>query len=131
MTAQPDSAKSAGEPAAARPEATSEAASDEVKTFLLSSPTSGAPPRPEPEGPVEVPSLVVAAVLAVGASIYVGTQYGTKFAVLLVLGLGLGIALFHSRFGFTSAWRQFIAVGNGTGLRAHSLLLGRPRRSSP
>jgi len=124
VTAQPDSAKSAGEPAAARPEATSEAASDEVKTFLLSSPTSGAPPRPEPEGPVEVPSLVVAAVLAVGASIYVGTQYGTKFAVLLVLGLGLGIALFHSRFGFTSAWRQFIAVGNGTGLRAHSLLLG-------
>jgi uncharacterized membrane protein YedE/YeeE len=44
--------------------------------------------------------------------------------VLLLLGLGLGIALFHSRFGFTSAWRQLVAVGNGTGLRAHALLLG-------
>ncbi|WP_258933767.1 YeeE/YedE family protein [Nesterenkonia pannonica] len=46
------------------------------------------------------------------------------FAVLLVLGLGLGIALFHSRFGFTSAWRRLVAVGNGQGVRNHALLLG-------
>ncbi|CAM5313662.1 YeeE/YedE family protein OS=Streptomyces tendae OX=1932 GN=GUR47_23210 PE=3 SV=1 [Streptomyces tendae] len=44
--------------------------------------------------------------------------------MLLLFGLGLGVALFHSRFGFTSAWRQLVAVGNGTGLRAHALLLG-------
>ena len=36
----------------------------------------------------------------------------------------LGVALFHSRFGFTSAWRQLVAVGNGAGLRAHAVLLG-------
>ncbi|MFC7327714.1 YeeE/YedE family protein [Marinactinospora rubrisoli] len=55
---------------------------------------------------------------------YVWSAHGPRPAVLLLLGGGLGLALFHSRFGFTSAWRQLVAVGNGTGLRAHALLLG-------
>ncbi|MGH3505617.1 MAG: hypothetical protein ACRDO2_00260 [Nocardioidaceae bacterium] len=40
-----------------------------------------------------------------------------------LLGMGLGLALFHSRFGFTSAWRQLVAVGQGKALRVHTLLL--------
>jgi uncharacterized membrane protein YedE/YeeE len=68
--------------------------------------------------------LAVAGVLSVGLTWYVWASYGAKFGVLLALGLALGLALFHSRFGFTSAWRQLIAVGNGQGLRAHALLLG-------
>jgi uncharacterized membrane protein YedE/YeeE len=63
-------------------------------------------------------------VLSVGLSSYVWATYGVRFGALLVVGLFLGLALFHSRFGFTSAWRQLIAVGNGQGLRAHALLLG-------
>jgi uncharacterized membrane protein YedE/YeeE len=100
------------------------AKTDSAKQFLLTSPTSCAPPRPAPEEPVRPAPLAVAAVLAIGLSGFVGAQYGAKFGVLLVLGLLLGGALFHARFGFTSAWRQLIAVGNGTGLRAHTLLLG-------
>ncbi|HWD02540.1 MAG TPA: YeeE/YedE family protein [Amycolatopsis sp.] len=92
--------------------------------FLLSSPTSCAAPRPSPEEPVRVVPLTIAAVLGVGLSWYVWATYGGKYGILLVLGLALGVALFHSRFGFTSAWRQLIAVGNGEGLRAHTLLLG-------
>jgi uncharacterized membrane protein YedE/YeeE len=68
--------------------------------------------------------LVIAAVLSVALNWYVWSSYGAKFGALLVVGLFLGLALFHSRFGFTSAWRQLIAVGNGEGLRAHTLLLG-------
>jgi uncharacterized membrane protein YedE/YeeE len=49
---------------------------------------------------------------------------GLAQAALLALGLGLGFALFHARFGFTSAWRQLVAVGQGKALRAHTLLLG-------
>jgi uncharacterized membrane protein YedE/YeeE len=71
-----------------------------------------------------VAPLAVAGALSVGLSWYVWASYGAKFGVLLILGLLLGLALFHSRFGFTSAWRQLIAVGNGQGLRAHALLLG-------
>ncbi len=43
--------------------------------------------------------------------------------VLLALGLSFGVALYHARFGFTSAWRRLVAVGQGEGLRAHALML--------
>lgn len=83
--------------------------------------------RVAPPPPVAAPAqrgvvaagLVAAVVLA---TLTYRTQGGDK-ALLLVLGLGLGLALFHSRFGFTSAWRQLVAVGQGKALRAHSLLL--------
>ncbi|GAA4543740.1 YeeE/YedE family protein [Amycolatopsis samaneae] len=91
---------------------------------FLDFPTSCAAPLPKPEEPVRVVPLAVAGVLAVGLTTYVWASHGAKFGVLLALGLLLGLALFHSRFGFTSAWRQLIAVGNGQGLRAHALLLG-------
>ncbi|WP_433407343.1 YeeE/YedE family protein [Saccharomonospora azurea] len=91
---------------------------------LLTAPTSVAPPPPDPLGRVSRGPLVVAGLLAVALSWYVWSVHGAKFGALLVIGLFLGVALFHSRFGFTSAWRQLMAVGNGEGLRAHTLLLG-------
>ncbi|HWM37990.1 MAG TPA: YeeE/YedE family protein [Streptomyces sp.] len=113
---------------------------------MTTAPPSGAPPRPArtarkpawpepsptrvpapeaaPAPPVRRTPLVVAAVLGVALTAYVWTVHGTKPGILLLLGTGLGVGLFHSRFGFTSAWRQLVAVGNGAGLRAHALLLG-------
>ncbi|WP_306301264.1 YeeE/YedE thiosulfate transporter family protein [Thalassobacillus sp. C254] len=44
-------------------------------------------------------------------------------ALLLWIGLLLGYTLFHSRFGFTSAFRRFLAVGNGEAIRAHMVML--------
>ncbi|MEU9556299.1 YeeE/YedE family protein [Streptomyces fumanus] len=88
------------------------------------SPTSSARPAAPPLPPVRRTPLAVAALPAVALTAYVWSAHGAKPGVLLLLGLGLGVALFHSRFGFTSAWRQLVAVGNGTGLRAHTLLLG-------
>ncbi|HEX8867942.1 MAG TPA: YeeE/YedE family protein [Lentzea sp.] len=87
-------------------------------------PTSCAAPVPAPEEPVRTVPLVVAGLLAIGLTWFVWSSYGAKQGVLLALGLALGLALFHSRFGFTSAWRQLISVGNGAGLRAHTVLLG-------
>ncbi|MDQ0338056.1 putative membrane protein YedE/YeeE [Caldalkalibacillus uzonensis] len=46
-----------------------------------------------------------------------------QMAILLWVGLLLGFTLFHARFGFTSAFRRFMAVGNGEALRAHMLML--------
>ncbi|MFF7653036.1 YeeE/YedE family protein [Streptomyces sp. NPDC007983] len=97
-----------------------------AKTAALLSPSPTSAPRPEAPAapPVRRVPLAVSGLLAVALTAYVWSAQGAKPGVLLLLGLGLGIALFHSRFGFTSAWRQLVAVGNGTGLRAHTLLLG-------
>ncbi|MEW2356626.1 YeeE/YedE family protein [Spirillospora sp. NPDC029432] len=87
-------------------------------------PTSAPPPPADALKPVNRLPLLVAGLGSAALAAYVWWQHGAKQGVLLLLGLGLGLALFHSRFGFTSAWRQLVAVGNGTGLRAHALLLG-------
>ncbi|MER5475812.1 YeeE/YedE family protein [Streptomyces sp. NPDC002734] len=92
--------------------------------FLPPSPTSRPAPAAPPLEPVRKGPLAVSSLLAVALTAYVWSAHGAKPGVLLLLGLGLGVGLFHSRFGFTSAWRQLVAVGNGTGLRAHALLLG-------
>ncbi len=71
-------------------------------------------------------SLATTTALALGAVglVYLAATHGVKQAGLFALGIGLGVALFHARFGFTSAWRQLVAVGQGRGLRAHTVLLG-------
>ena len=92
-------------------------------------PDAGArPSAPTNEPPIATGpnSLAVTTglVLAVLGSVYLAANHGAKQAVLFVLGIGLGVALFHARFGFTSAWRQLVSVGQGRGLRAHTVLLG-------
>jgi hypothetical protein len=43
--------------------------------------------------------------------------------VLYLLGGFLGLSLYHALFGFTSAWRVFIADRRGAGLRAQMIML--------
>lgn len=83
--------------------------------LLVPSPTSSPAPAAEPAPPVRRVPLVISGLLAVALTAYVWSTHGAKPGTLLLLGLGLGLALFHSRFGFTSAWRQLVAVGNGQG----------------
>ncbi|CAM5400008.1 hypothetical protein SALBM135S_04820 [Streptomyces alboniger] len=92
--------------------------------LLVPAPTSAPAPRAEALPPVRRLPSAVAGALGTTLACYVFAEHGARPGVLLLLGIGLGFALFHSRFGFTSAWRQLVAVGNGTGLRAHTLLLG-------
>jgi uncharacterized protein len=61
-------------------------------------------------------------VLAAGALVLAETVSWRQGALFL-LGGGLGIALYHALFGFTSAWRLFIADRRGAGLRAQMLML--------
>ncbi|PTL39182.1 YeeE/YedE family protein [Alkalicoccus saliphilus] len=63
--------------------------------------------------------LVVTAVLAVFLLL---TQEPVQ-PLLLLIGLLLGYTLFHARFGFTSAFRRFMAVGNGQAIRSHMVML--------
>ena len=84
--------------------------------------TRVAPPAqeaPPPQVPVVLAGIGVA--LALGG--YIFLQSGQVPGLLFVIGLALGLVLFNSRFGFTSAWRQLVAVRQGKALRAHMLML--------
>ncbi|NNM74005.1 YeeE/YedE family protein [Enterovirga aerilata] len=61
------------------------------------------------------------ALLAGAATI--GSIVNPKQAVLYLLGAALGLVLYHAAFGFTSAWRVFIADRRGEGLRAQMVML--------
>jgi uncharacterized protein len=93
---------------------------------LLGGPGHGAEPvfTPAPEAP-PVNRLVVGIGLVVWVALAAGVwaTAGPRMAGVLGLGLALGVTLFHSRFGFTGAWRQLVAVGQGAALRAHMLML--------
>lgn len=76
-------------------------------------------PAPPPQTRVVLAGLLGALVL--GGTIW--TRSGGVTATLFAVGLAFGFVLFHSRFGFTSAWRQLVAVRQGAGLRAHMLMI--------
>jgi uncharacterized membrane protein YedE/YeeE len=80
-----------------------------------------APIRPSSNINPGVLSLALA-VIVVGAW-YLGQAVGPRQSALYVVGALLGVTLYHAAFGFTSAWRVFIADGRGEGLRAQMVML--------
>src|SRR5579884_17643 len=74
---------------------------------------------PPTNWPVVAVGLALAALL--GWAVY--RAAGGTMVITSLLGLALGVTLFHSRFGFTSAWRQLVSVGQGVAVRAHMLML--------
>jgi uncharacterized protein len=83
--------------------------------------------RPQTRGgslpPPNARIVAAGASVALAIGLYALQRYGLERAVLFAVGLGLGVTLFHARFGFTSAWRQLVSVGQGRGLQAHALML--------
>lgn len=56
-------------------------------------------------------------------AIFVMAEAGGKQALLLLVGAGLGIALFAGSFGFAGSWRAFFVGRNATGIRAQFLVI--------
>ncbi len=75
-------------------------------------------------GPPQLRVVAIGLLAALVLGLLVLDRSGQVPAVLFVIGTALGVVLFHSRFGFTSAWRQLVAVRQGKGLRAHMLMIG-------
>jgi uncharacterized protein len=69
----------------------------------------------------KVASLAAALLLGGGAILAVAISW--RQGALYLLGGALGVTLYHALFGFTSAWRVFIADRRGTGLRAQMIML--------
>ncbi|TYR74250.1 YeeE/YedE family protein [Rossellomorea vietnamensis] len=72
-----------------------------------------------PQMPLIYGGLIMSAILL----IYLMMTQSAAQPLLLIIGLLLGYTLFHARFGFTSAFRRFMSVGNGEALRSHMLML--------
>jgi uncharacterized membrane protein YedE/YeeE len=68
------------------------------------------------------PFLAAAVLTAVGlfAHLLAG---GGKTAALFVVGLGLGVTLYHAAFGFTGAYRRAITEGDISGVSAQLVML--------
>lgn len=68
--------------------------------------------------------LIIGGVIAWGILfVYLLATQHISQGMLLAIGLLLGYTLFHARFGFTSAFRRLMSVGNGQAMRAHMLML--------
>ena len=67
-------------------------------------------------------AIFASALMAAGA-LALANQYTWRQGALFLLGGALGLVLYHALFGFTSAWRVFIANGRGAGLRAQMVML--------
>ncbi|MDP9836809.1 putative membrane protein YedE/YeeE [Neorhizobium huautlense] len=72
--------------------------------------------------PLGAPGIGALLVLVAG-TLALGAFYSPTQGALFLVGGALGISLYHAAFGFTSAWRVFIAEGRGRGLRVQMILL--------
>jgi uncharacterized membrane protein YedE/YeeE len=81
-------------------------------------------PVPAPARSLNLTPLIVSALAAVAALAYVAAVVHGRQAALFGVGLFAGLALYHAAFGFTTAFRVFIAEGRGAGIRAQMLMLG-------
>jgi len=72
---------------------------------------------------VNAPASLAAAAGILGGAALLGVIINPRQAALYVLGAALGLVLYHAAFGFTSAWRVFIADRRGEGLRAQMVML--------
>jgi uncharacterized protein len=72
---------------------------------------------------INAPASFAAAAGIIGGAALLGAIINPRQAALYVLGAALGLVLYHAAFGFTSAWRVFIADRRGEGLRAQMVML--------
>jgi hypothetical protein len=68
------------------------------------------------------PAAITALLIALSAW-YLNAVISWRQAALFMVGAWAGVVLYHAAFGFTSAWRVFIADRRGAGLRAQMLML--------
>jgi uncharacterized membrane protein YedE/YeeE len=80
-------------------------------------------PRPNTQLSLNGRVVVVALLALIVGAAWLADDYGWRQGALFLVGGGLGIALYHALFGFTSAWRVFISDRRGAGLRAQMLML--------
>ena len=70
------------------------------------------------ESRIDKSGLILGITLLICGLIFLFVSYSFKHSLLLIIGFGLGVSLYHAAFGFTGAWRRFIVNKKGNGIRA-------------
>ena len=73
---------------------------------------------------IDKSSLTLGMMLLICSLMFLFINYSLKHSLLLIIGFGLGVSLYHAAFGFTGAWRNFILERNGNGIRSQLLAIG-------
>jgi uncharacterized protein len=72
--------------------------------------------------PAQRPYFIAALVVAVGFFLHL-LESGGRIAFLLVIGIALGVTLYHAAFGFTGAYRRAILGKDISGISAQLIML--------
>ncbi|WP_404450272.1 YeeE/YedE family protein [Sutcliffiella horikoshii] len=73
--------------------------------------------------PIQKPFLTIGVLASILLLIIIVATTDWIQGTLYIIGLALGVTLLHARFGFTSAFRRLMSVGNVQGLQAHMVML--------
>jgi len=74
------------------------------------------------EFPIQRPALLLAAGVSL-AILWQLTQQQLKYPLLFVVGLGMGVSLYHASFGFASAYRRALKDKDISGVTAQLVML--------
>lgn len=73
--------------------------------------------------PIQKPFVWIGIILSIGLLTAIISVTNVTQGILFLVGIAFGLTLLHARFGFTSAFRRLVSVGNVQGLQAHLLML--------
>jgi uncharacterized membrane protein YedE/YeeE len=79
-------------------------------------------PMSRPFGAIQTPPVAIALLALLGGGALLAYGVDARRAALLLIGGGLGVALYHAAFGFTGGWRAFVTDRRGAALRGQMLL---------
>ncbi|UOQ92937.1 YeeE/YedE family protein [Halobacillus shinanisalinarum] len=76
-----------------------------------------------PLNPVQKPLVLLGIAAAILLFITIVSVTTVTQGILFIIGIAFGLSLLYARFGFTSAFRRLLSVGNVQGLQAHMVML--------
>ena len=73
--------------------------------------------------PMQKPLAVIGILVAIALLFAIVSKANWTQGTLFIIGLMLGLTLLYARFGFTSAFRRLMSVGNVQSIQAHLIML--------
>ena len=67
---------------------------------------------------IDKSGLILGMMILICGLIFLLISYSLKHSLLLIIGFGLGVSLYHAAFGFTGSWRNYIIEKKGNGIRS-------------